>query len=324
MAEPFRRRLRAGVLEALTRAAPWIPGPCLSLPLGIAAAAVRRGRLGERGRANLALAYGEELDESARERILLDTFRHGARQFREVVRLGRGAGDWVDQTVELDPSVERLDRQLATGRGAVMVTGHLGNWELLAVRLRRRGQAGAVIGRGHPRDPAAAWLPRIRARHGVETIAQDAPPRRALEVLRRGEVLGVLCDLEVRRLDGEFVPFFGHPALTIAAPAALARAARVPLLPVRCVAVGPAAYRLSVDEPLALDPSLDRVSARRDLLTRLNATFEAWIREDPAQWAWHQHRWRTRPGSREVMPLEERRRREIAELGFDPRSRRGD
>ena len=320
MAEPLRRRVRARALDGLTAVGPWLPRPLLDAPLAAAAALARRGRLGARARANLELALGAELDGKARERLLRDIFRHGRRQVHEWLRLARSDGAWVERTVELDASVERLDEAVSAGRGVLVATAHLGNRERLAARLSHRGYGGAVIGRQHPRNASAGWLPRVRRAHGVETLSQDAPPRRALEVLRRGEVLGVLCDLEVRRLDGEYVPFFGHSALTIAAPASLARATRLPLMPVRCVATGPHTYRLSVEEPLHLDRSLERSEARRDLLTRLNACFEAWIREDPAQWAWHQHRWRTRSGEREVMPLEERRRRDIEALGYDPRT----
>lgn len=257
-------------------------------------------------------AFGDALSASERKDLVRRTFRHGQRQLQEVTRLARADRAWVEARVQLDDSVARLDEVLAAGRGAIVVTAHLGNWELLAARLSHRGHGGAVVGRQHPRDPAAAWLPKVRAAHGVETLAQDAPPRKALEVLRRGEVLGLLCDLEVRRLDGEFVPFFGHPALTIAAPAALARAAGAPLLPVRCIVDSPSGYRLIVDEPLHLDPTLDKQAARVDLLSRMNQRFEAWIREHPEQWAWHQHRWRTAPGEREVVPLAERKRREAA------------
>lgn len=320
MAEPLRRRLRARTLGGLTAAAHWLPGPLLTGSLQAAASLAARGRLGQRARSNLALALGAELDEQAREQLLKETFRHGRRQVQEWLQLAHRKADWVEGMVELDPSIELLDRAMKAGEGVLVATAHLGNWELLAARLSHRGYGGAVIGRNNPRDSSSAWLPRMRRAHGVETLAQDAPPRQALEVLRRGEVLGVLCDLEVRRLDGEFVPFFNRPALTIAAPAALARAARLPVTPVRCVAREGGGYRLSVEEPLRLDPSMGRVEARRDLLTRLNACFEAWIREDPAQWAWHQHRWRTRPGEREVVPLEERRRRDIAALGYDPRA----
>jgi lauroyl/myristoyl acyltransferase len=76
----------------------------------------------------------------------------------------------------------------------------------------------------------------------------------------------------------------------MSAPAALARAAKLPLVPVRCVARGKR-YLLSAEQPLELDAALDRKAATLDLLARMNATFERWIRETPEQWAWHQKRW---------------------------------
>jgi KDO2-lipid IV(A) lauroyltransferase len=178
----------------------------------------------------------------------------------------------------------------------LIATAHLGNWELLAAALRRRGLDGAVVGRHRRKDSSSTWLVEMRRGLGIATLAQDEPARRVLEILRRGATLGILCDLEVRRLDGRFVPFFGRPALTMTAPAALARAARASIVPVRCVARGPR-YLMSAEAPLALRPELDRDRAQQLLLGQLNAVFERWIREDPEQWAWHQPRWRTSPAA---------------------------
>ncbi|MCA8979516.1 MAG: lysophospholipid acyltransferase family protein, partial [Planctomycetes bacterium] len=241
--------------------------------------------------------------------------RHHARELAEHwLRLARSrppeagtGGDWIEDLVEEDDSVERIDEVLAAGRGAIIVTAHLGDWELLCARLRRRGYAGAVIGLKKRRDPVADWLIDMRRAYGVTTLAQDSSPREVLRVLQAGGTVGLLCDLEVRRLAGEFVPFFGRPALTMTAPAALARAHRLPLIPVRCVKPrGSAIYRLSVDEPLELDASMDKKAATVDLMARVNERFEAWIRETPEQWAWHQARWRTRPGELEATPLHAR------------------
>ena len=106
--------------------------------------------------------------------------------------------------------------------------------------------------------------------------------------------------------------------------AAIARAHRAPLIPIRCIATPPrdrvtgssvdaaepeGDYVLRVEEPLALDPSLDRRAATLDVTERMNALFEAWIRETPEQWAWHQQRWRTTPGEYDAVPLVERVRR---------------
>jgi KDO2-lipid IV(A) lauroyltransferase len=197
--------------------------------------------------------------------------------------------------VTLDPSIEVLRRELARGRGALIVTAHLGNWELLCARLRRLGLDGAVVGYERPRDESARWLAAMRRAYGVQTLSQQTSAREILRVLQGGLVVGLLADLEDRRIDGEFLPFFGVPALTMTAPAALARAARLPLIPVRCTVEDGGHYRLAVETPLALDPTLARREATLHLSARLNAVFERWIRETPEQWAWHQARWRTRP-----------------------------
>jgi KDO2-lipid IV(A) lauroyltransferase len=193
--------------------------------------------------------------------------------------------------VELEASGARL---AARGRRGLLISpAHIGNWALLAAALRRRGLDGAVVGRRRRDDPSSDWLIEMRRAYGVTTIAQDERPRQLVELLRSGKTLGILCDLAVKQLDGEELPFFGLPAMTMTAPAALARAAHLPLVPVRCVARGER-YVLSAEEPLHLDRDLarrDRGAATRELLTRMNAVFERWIRETPEQWAWHQRRW---------------------------------
>jgi KDO2-lipid IV(A) lauroyltransferase len=248
---------------------------------------------------NLELAYGVELSNAERARIARGVRAHGARILGEWLRLASAQRSpaaaarvdaWIERTVELDPSIAIVDELAALGRGLLIVTAHLGNWELLAAALNRRGLPGAVIGRQRRRDSSSNWLVAMRAGLGITTLAQDCSPREALDVLRKGHTLGVLCDLDVPRLAGEPTPFFGRPARTISAPAALARAAKLSIVPVRCVAHGKR-YVLSVEEPLALDTRLDRRAATRDLLTRMNATFERWIRAAPEQWAWHQKRW---------------------------------
>ena len=308
-----RRRWRGRLASGLARATGLVPAPLTRGVLALGGRVAARGTYGRRTLANLELALGDERSPSELERIARGVFHHSARQVQEWLRLARSGppgdsrGAWIEEHVEIDLSIERLEGELARGRGALVVTAHLGNWELLAAVLRRRGLEGAVVGRTRGDDPDANWLVRMRERVGLRTIPQDSSPRRLLEVLHRGQVLGLLCDLEVRRLDGEFLPFFGVPALTMTAPAALARAHRTPLVPVRCVLRGER-YRLLVEEPLELDPGLSRRQATTDLLSRMNARFEAWIREDPEQWAWHQHRWRTRPGDYDAVPLAERHR----------------
>jgi KDO2-lipid IV(A) lauroyltransferase len=305
------------LLEGATRASDHLPDWALRRALAAAAGLVRRGSSGKLALENLRAALGDELSPRELAGLQRGVFRHAARLAEEWLRLaGRAgrdvagdAGAFIDELVELDDSIERLRNELDRGRGVLVVTAHLGNWELLAARLHRLGLQGAVVGRRRPNDPSADWFERMRSGYGVRTLSQDASPRPILEVLRAGGVIGMLCDLEVRRLDGEFVPFFGRQALFMTAPAALARAQGIPLVPVRCTGIGDGRYRLHVEAPLALRDDLPRREAARDLVQRLAETYEKWIREAPREWAWHQNRWRTREGEYDVVPLAERRRR---------------
>ncbi len=302
--EKLRRRLRARALAGLTRAAALVPPPLFHGALAAVSPLGAWTSFERITRANLELALSDTTDARDRARIAGGVRRHCARQFAEWVRLAKGAapdsraGRWIEDLVELDPSIAVLERELARGRGALVVTAHIGNWELLAARIRRAGHHGAVVGFARPNDSSARWFESMRRAYGVETIAQSQSPRSILRALERGAVVGLLSDLEVRRLDGEFLPFFGRPALTMTAPAALARAARAPLLPAKCV-LEPATgrYRLAFEDPLEPNLALDRRARTSDVTTRLNGAFERWIRATPEQWAWHQPRWRTRPDS---------------------------
>ncbi len=302
----WRRAARARVLGALTATARWSPPAAVEGALAACAPLARWSSFERTTRANLVLAYGDELDDARRTEIARGVRRHAARQFATWLRLAASDaahGGWIDELVEVDASIAHLDAALARGRGAIVVTAHLGDWELLAARLVRSGRRGAVVGFRKQNDPSAAWFEALRARHGVRTIPQSAPPRAVLDVLARGEVVGILCDLEARRLDGEFVPFFGVPARTMTAPAALARASGAALVPARCTRER-ARYVLRCEAPLDFDASRPRAAARTAVLERLNETYERWIRAAPDQWAWHQRRWRSRPAAAAATAVE--------------------
>ncbi len=288
------------------RGAGWVPRRALGtglVPFSRAAFAWRYGDVVARN-VERALPEIERRDREVaatladRPRFQRSVADFTAEQAAQWFQLARGAepgskrGAWVDDLVAIDPSIERLDRVLAEGRGAIVVTAHIGNWELLCARLSRRGQRGAVVGRVRRHDSSHRWLIDMRKAYGVQTIPQDASARAPLRVLKEGGVLGLLTDLHVRHIDGVDIPFFGISARTVSAAAGFARLQRSPLVPVRCVKDATSGrFHLSVEEPLFLDETLDRGAAELDLLLRQNRVFEDWIMATPEQWAWHQRRW---------------------------------
>lgn len=293
--EPLRRRLRAQALATLGSLAGGPLDPLVRAVLGGVALGASWSRYDELAESNLKLAL-PELDAAQRARVRAAMWSHTRRIVHEWLTLSNERRERVLEQVDLGDSAARLRELSRGGRGLILVTAHIGNWELLAARLRREGFDGAVVGYKKRRDSSADWLVGLRASLGVRSLAQDDSPRELLSVLRSGGGLGLLCDLEVKRLSNAWVPFFGRPALTMTAPAALARASGLPLVPVSCVARG-AGYELRVEEPLELARDRDRRAAEDDLLARLNATYARWIRAHPEQWVWYRPRWSAPPAS---------------------------
>ncbi len=294
MRKRVRRGLRTFAWFQMARILAHLPTKVSSTLLRPFTALAARMGPGAVATANLNLVLKGDSSPPELRQIKRDIFRHLARQTAESAHLAHSnpkrLGSWLEQHVELHPSISHLHKALEQGRGAIVVTAHLGHWELLAAALVHAGMHGAVVGRYRERDPSAKWVLSMRENYGVQTLPQDSSPRALLEVLKRGEVLGLLCDLKNKRLHGEDVLFFGRPARTMSAPASLARASEAPLVPVRCVRRG-SSYVLMAEEPLAYDRSIDRHQAQSQLLTEINQTFERWIREDPEQWVWYRPRW---------------------------------
>lgn len=301
---PLRRRLRARVVTGLAEALCRLPTPAVRPLLRLAGACARGSRAAALTRQQLAAtAPFAGWDAAALRALERGVELHAVDQLTQVLRLAGSDGGWLEDEVRLASGAEHL--AAAERGGAVVATLHIGHWEILAAWLRRRGLDGAVVGRG---GPAGDWLARVRARHGVQTVPQDASARVPLEVLRRGGTLGVLCDLDTRQLDGVHLPFLGRDALTMTAPAALARASRRPILPACCLRAPGGRFEVHLAEPLAPPTRGARSEELVQTLAKINAQFERWILAAPEQWAWHQPRWRTRPGEDTGRADPERRR----------------
>jgi KDO2-lipid IV(A) lauroyltransferase len=183
-----------------------------------------------------------------------------------------------------------LDEALKAGRGAILLSGHFGNWEWLARRVAAAGHPFAVLFK-EPGDPVLAErLRSTRAAAGIEQIDHD-DMRAAVRWLRRGRVLGIVMDQEPRRTaEGVVAPLFGHPTMTHVGPFRIARMAGAPLLTFFCRATGRGRYRARL-EPLPSSDAADPEIAVAEDAARFNARLEAAVREDPEHWMWMYRRW---------------------------------
>jgi LPS export ABC transporter protein LptC len=126
---------------------------------------------------------------------------------------------------------QALDEALAGGRGAIVVTGHCGNWELLAAWVAASGYPLTVVVRRVNDARFDALIVDFRRAAGVEVLVRDDPAflRAVTDALRRNRLVALLIDQDMRGA-GVFVPFFGRPARTPPGAAVIALRARVPVV----------------------------------------------------------------------------------------------
>ena len=198
------------------------------------------------------------------------------------------------QDIRLE-GAEHLRDAMATHGRVLLLTAHLGNWELLAAAHRLTGFPLSIVVR--PLD--APWLDalaeRLRGRTGVELIDKRGALRPVLQALRRGRMIGILMDQNASRREGVFVDFFGRAASTSRSLALLAVRTQTPVVPV-FARRDPDGRHTVVIQPALHAPLSNGIDAAVvEMTARCTAVIERAIRDSPEQWLWSHDRWRTRP-----------------------------
>lgn len=227
--------------------------------------------------ANLSLALGRAVP--ADSPLVRDVFRNFGRYLLEFFTAHRLEGPLL--TVEGSRS---LDPFRQGRRGAIIMTAHLGNWELGAMFLRRMGLPLAAIALPH-RDPAMDRLFNDqRQRCGLEIIAlgRDAA-QRSLQRLRSGECIGVLGDREFGH-QGLDVQFFGHRTTFPRGPAVLSLRSRAPVVPTFLIREGSRRFVLSVEPPVWPNGSAVTEEAVRQLTQGYAGIVERYVKRHLDQW----------------------------------------
>ena len=199
----------------------------------------------------------------------------------------------VPMRIEPPPEDAVLDA-IAAGRGAVVVTAHIGSWDIAAKGLRgKECQVHVVMGR--ELDPATQeFVEETRARSGVNVILSDASVFSSLGLVRalqRNEIVAIQLDRAARAGGVRMLPFLGAPAPFPSGPFVLARLAGAPVIPVFAPRIGRRHYGLHIGRPVevpraARDPRvLDRV------MLGVVAQLEEVVRRYPWQWFQFQHFW---------------------------------
>jgi Kdo2-lipid IVA lauroyltransferase/acyltransferase len=250
---------------------------------------VRRGTVRE----NLRRAFP---DASAAEvaRISAGAYRHLGREAVAILRLARSSPRAIVESTEMR-GWDEFQAALAEGRGALMVTGHLGNWEIGAAAVAARGVPVRAVVRGQTNPRVTERLNEVRARLGVWPIDQAVAPRAVPRALRAGMAVGIVADQDARNA-GVWVPFFGHPASTYRGPALFAVRFGAPLFACAAVRLPGSRPRYAVElRRVEVESSGEAELDVARLTAALALDLERSVRRHPDQYFWLHRRWKTAP-----------------------------
>jgi len=281
--------LQASVLDGIRK---WIrPGWRASFVTGGVCALLRiiRPRSAV-AMANLELAFPDS-DPGWRKYILARVYHHFAAILSEYLVEQNDptlVSEWFSET----QGKEYLDRQIESGRGAVLLMAHFGNWELMAAWLFQNGfPVSGVI--QNPTDPDLADLiDRYRKNIGGEPIPKQFMLREPLKRLHEGRMVVVAGDQNWGGKGALRIPFFGKECGTAGGPAGFALLADVPLIPVAAIRLGPFSYRMEIGPPIETPSFGKREEKVLEMTVAANRWTEGIIRRAPEQWLWMHRRWR--------------------------------
>jgi KDO2-lipid IV(A) lauroyltransferase len=237
---------------------------------------------------NLRLVYGREASELAIRGIARASFANLGRFAYDVARVRREDAESLGRIVTVRGR-HYLDDALAGGRGVIGVTGHIGNWELLAAYLSMIGYSMHALATRVHNSKLDELLVSLRSSSGIKVYERSSAIKPALRCLRQGEFLGVLVDQDTK-VDSVIVDFMGEPAKTAVGPVKLASRTGAPIVPMAMLMTDDGTYRIEINEPIKVG---DNGATLEQDVERCSKAVEGFIRQRPSQWVWMHKRWKS-------------------------------
>ena len=251
-------------------------------------------KLRRTGMRNLELAY-PEMPAAERSRILRQMYRYLGWQLGEFSQMPRYTRENTRDLIRYQ-GLEHYLSAHERGRGVLVVTGHLGAWELSSFWHSLMGHPMAMVIRRLDNARVDRMVNEIRCLHGNRVVHKDDFARGLLSAVRRGETVGILMDTNMTPPQGVFVLFFGVAACTAAGLARVALRTGAAVLPGFLVwEATEGKYVLHFGDEI---PLVETGDDDRDILentARFTEAIEGFVRRYPEQWLWVHRRWKTRP-----------------------------
>lgn len=244
---------------------------------------------------HLRQSFGEEKSEEEILTIASSSFQNLGKSFFELLNLKKIKRKGIDKLVTAE-GIENLEAGLDNGKGVIWLTGHIGNWELMAAYVSAKGYPLSVIASSVYDHRLNHLLLKFRSDHHTKTILRGdrSAGKQILRCLRNNEVLGILIDQDIDA-DGVFVDFFGRLAYTPKGAASLALRMGAVVVPGFIIRQENGKHRITILKPVELSVTGDNEKDVFQNTCKFTKIIEDYVRKYPDQWVWMHRRWKRQP-----------------------------
>jgi Kdo2-lipid IVA lauroyltransferase/acyltransferase len=224
------------------------------------------------------------------EELALETFANLGHSLTEVCRLYHGKGENVIKSIELRGR-EQYEAARAKGKGLIFLTGHCGNWELVALAFSSLFDEGmSVVARRQNNPYINRMVERMRMRYNSNVIYKQGALKGILSTLKKGKLIGLLADQAVSPAEGVLIHVMGRTAWASKAPVIIAQKSGASLLPTFIHREGDRQIiTFHPEHRLSDDMSEQGIQLETQALARY---VEDFIVAYPTQWYWVHRRWK--------------------------------
>lgn len=237
----------------------------------------------------LRAAFPSKTPKECRQ-ITRRTFAHFGRSLTTLLKFSTLTPDQIRARVVFDGD-DRVRQALSAGKGAILVTGHFGFWELQGLATALALPPISVLARRLDNPRLHDLLEGMRTATGNRVIYRQGAVRRVLRALQQNEAVAILIDQYIQPKDAVTVTFFGRPAATTSAVAALALRTGAPVIPVFGLPLPDGRYRMVYEHPIE-PPLAGAGNPITELTQRCTDVLEMYVRRNPELWLWMHRRWR--------------------------------
>jgi KDO2-lipid IV(A) lauroyltransferase len=224
------------------------------------------------------------------ETVIRDNFKNLGKTISEVVRLYYNRGGKIIDAVELE-GIEHFRDALLKGKGILFITGHCGNWELMAITLALKLHVASGVARPVDNPFIHRFVERVRKKYGNSVIYKKGALKPILQKLKNNDVVGILMDQAVKRDEGFVIDFLGIGAWTMKMPALIARKTGAAVLPT-FIHRTEKGHTIIIHPAVELSTQQDRDAAVVEDTKRFSWYIEEYIRQYPTEWLWIHKRWK--------------------------------